>query len=53
MLIGMWLEDACLDLRSTIDQSLAIYCLREESLIDLNGLACKLLPAAVLDECMY
>lgn len=53
MLFGMWLEDACLDLRSTIDQSLTIYCLREESLIDLNGLACKLLPAAVLDECMY
>lgn len=42
MLIGMWLEDACLDLRSTIDQSLTIYCLREESLIDLNGPACKL-----------
>lgn len=55
MLIGKWQWEACLgwDLRSTADQSLAIYCLREESLIDLDDLACKLLPAAALHECMY
>lgn len=52
-LIGKCWWAACLGLRSTADQSLAIYCLREDSLIDLNGLACKPLPAAVLDECMY
>lgn len=55
MLIGKWWWEACLDrdLRSTADQSLAIYCLRGDSLIDLNDLACKLLPAAALDECVY
>lgn len=55
MLIAQWWREACLDrdLRSTADQSLAIYCLREDSLIDLDDLACKLLPAAVLHECMY
>lgn len=55
MLIAQWWWEACLDrdLRSTADQSLAIYCLREDSLIDLDDLACKLLPAAVLHECMY
>lgn len=34
------------DLRSKADQSLAIYCLGEDSLIDLDDLACKLPPAA-------
>lgn len=55
MLIAKWWREACLDrdLRSTADQSLAIYCLREDSLIDLDDLACKLLPAAVLHECTY
>lgn len=55
MLIAQWWREACLDrdLRSTADQSLAIYCLREDSLIDLDDLAYKLLPAAVLHECMY
>lgn len=55
MLIGKWWREACLDgdLRSTADQSLAIYCPREDSLIDLDDLTCKLLPAAVLHECMY
>lgn len=42
-----------LDLRSRTDQSLAIYCLGEDSLIDLDDLACKLLPASVLHECTY
>lgn len=41
------------DLRSKADQSLVIYCMREDSLIDMDDLACKLLSDAVHVEETY